>query len=62
MVNDMEPLVAQSIEDYNHLRPFLNLGMKTPEEVHKKASCDTQLASLKPVNVFQDEPCDGRPR
>jgi putative transposase len=50
--NDLETVVAQSIEAYNHLRPHLSLGMKTPEEVHKKTSCETQLASLKPVNVF----------
>ena len=49
---DMKTLVAESIESYNHLRPHLSLGMKTPEEVHKKTSCETQLASLKPVNVF----------
>ena len=49
---DMKTLVAESIEAYNHLRPHLSLGMKTPEEVHKKTSCETQLASLKPVNVF----------
>ena len=49
---DMKTLVAESIDAYNHLRPHLSLGMKTPEEVHKKTSCETQLASLKPVNVF----------
>lgn len=50
--NDMKALVAESIRAYNHLRPHLSLGMRTPEEVHKKTSCETQLASLKPVNVF----------
>lgn len=41
----MKALVAESIEAYNHLRPHLSLGMKTPEEVHKKTSCTMQLAS-----------------
>jgi len=49
---DLKTLVGESIEAYNRLRPHLSLGMKTPEEVHKKTSCVTQLASLKPVNVF----------
>lgn len=49
---DLKSLVAESIKAYNGLRPHLSLGMKTPEEVHKKTSCETQLASLKPVNVF----------
>ena len=49
---DMKTLVAESIEAYNYLRPHLSLGMKTPEEVHKKTSCETQLASLRTVNVF----------
>lgn len=50
--NDLKRLVDESIEAYNRLRPHLSLGMKTPEEVHKKTSCRTQLASLKTVNVF----------
>ncbi|NWF38066.1 transposase, partial [Mariprofundus sp. NF] len=29
---------------YNRLRPHLSLGMKTPEEVHKKADCHWQPA------------------
>lgn len=37
-------LVEQSIRAYNRLRPHLSLGMKTPDEVHKKASCSAQLA------------------
>ena len=49
---DLKTLVAESIGAYNYLRPHLSLGMKTPEEVHKKTSCEMQLASLKPVNVF----------
>lgn len=42
---DLKRLVDDSIEAYNRLRPHLSLGMKTPEEVHKKTSCRTQLAS-----------------
>jgi transposase InsO family protein len=36
--------VKQSIAIYNEYRPHLSLGMKTPNEVHKKASCEWQLA------------------
>ena len=43
--NDLQKLVDESIEAYNRLRPHLSLGMKTPEEVHKKTSCEMQLAS-----------------
>jgi len=49
---DLKRVLSESIEAYNRLRPHLSLGMKTPEEVHKKTSCNMQLASLKPVNVF----------
>ena len=35
---DLEQVLKESIYAYNHLRPHLSLGMKTPEEVHKKAS------------------------
>lgn len=35
---DLEQVIKESIFAYNHLRPHLSLGMKTPEEVHKKAS------------------------
>ena len=49
---DLKALVDESIKAYNQLRPHLSLGMRTPEKVHKKASCETQLASFKPVNVF----------
>ena len=35
---ELEELVAESIDTYNCLRPHLSLGMKTPEEVHKKAA------------------------
>lgn len=35
---ELKALVAESIAIYNHMRPHLSLGMKTPEEVHKKAA------------------------
>ncbi len=35
---ELKKVVSESIEIYNHQRPHLSLGMKTPEEVHKKAS------------------------
>lgn len=35
---DLEQVIKESIFAYNHLRPHLSLGMKTPEDVHKKAS------------------------
>ena len=42
---DLKELVKESIDVYNRLRPHLSLGMKTPDQVHKKASCETQLAN-----------------
>lgn len=41
---DLQALVKESIDVYNQLRPHLSLGMQTPDEAHKKASCITQLA------------------
>ncbi|NRP96274.1 Integrase core domain protein [Marinobacterium sp. xm-g-59] len=35
---DLKALIAESVEIYNQMRPHLSLGMKTPEEVHKKAT------------------------
>ncbi len=49
---DLKELVAESVDAYNQLRPHLSLGMKTPEEVHKKACCEVQQAQSKTVNVF----------
>jgi len=49
---DLKVLVAESVDVYNQLRPHLSLGMKTPEEVHKKACCEVQQAQSKTVNVF----------
>lgn len=36
--NELEVLIAESIAIYNQMRPHLSLGMKTPEEVHRKAA------------------------
>ena len=41
---DLKQLVKESVDVYNRLRPHLSLGMQTPDEVHKKASCNMQLA------------------
>lgn len=51
---ELKRLVRESVEAYNTLRPHLSLGMKTPQEVHEKASDHGPLASSKTVNVFQD--------
>tara|TARA_R110002012_G_C11573052_1_gene604567 strand:- start:10 stop:795 length:786 start_codon:yes stop_codon:yes gene_type:complete len=45
-------LIKESVETYNTVRPHLSLGMKTPQEVHEKASTHKALASTKTVNVF----------
>ena len=41
---DLKVLVAESIDIYNRVRPHLSLGMRTPEEVHEKAGCQSQPA------------------
>jgi putative transposase len=41
---ELKTLVEESIYAYNHFRPHLSLGMKTPEEAHKKAGCEWQPA------------------
>lgn len=41
---ELKRLVEQSVSIYNRLRPHLSLGMKTPEEVHEKASALWVLA------------------
>lgn len=33
---ELSPLIDESIFTYNHLRPHLSLGMKTPEQVHNQ--------------------------
>jgi len=35
---ELEQLVAESVDTYNRFRPHESLGMKTPEFVHKKAA------------------------
>jgi len=42
--DELRSLVKQSVTIYNQLRPHLSLGMKTPEEVHEKASSLWELA------------------
>jgi len=37
-LKELKSLVGDSIDTYNRLRPHLSLGMKTPDEVHKKAT------------------------
>jgi len=44
-LNELKSLVKESVEIYNHLRPHLSLNMKTPEEVHKKATSMGEVAS-----------------
>lgn len=41
---ELKQLVKESIDVYNGMRPHLSLGMKTPDEAHKKASYNLQLA------------------
>jgi transposase InsO family protein len=41
---ELKQLIDESIMIYNQWRPHLSLGMKTPNQVHKKTSCGTQLA------------------
>ena len=41
---DLKRLIDESIQVYNHLRPHLSLGMKTPGVVHKKANDIMSLA------------------
>ncbi len=43
-IDELKKLVDQSVQIYNEMRPHISLGLKTPDEVHKKASCETQLA------------------
>ena len=37
--DELKRLIDESITTYNQVRPHLSLDMKTPDEVHKKASC-----------------------
>jgi len=43
-LEELKTLVAQSVQIYNELRPHLSLGMKTPNQVHRKARCIKQRA------------------
>ena len=43
-LNELNGLVKESVEIYNRMRPHLSLGMKTPEEIHKKATSRTEVA------------------
>ncbi|MCL1067013.1 integrase core domain-containing protein, partial [Shewanella olleyana] len=42
-LNELKQLVEESIFIYNELRPHLSLGMKTPNQVHKKDQQQTLL-------------------
>ena len=41
---ELKSLVRESVDIYNRMRPHLSLDMKTPEEVHKKATSETEVA------------------
>ncbi|WP_169460702.1 IS3 family transposase, partial [Marinomonas sp. UCMA 3892] len=41
---ELERHISESIDIYNRYRPHLSLNMKTPEEVHEKASMESILA------------------
>ena len=43
-LNDLKHLVQESVDIYNRMRPHLSLGMKTPEEMHKKATSKREVA------------------
>ena len=43
-LHELKGLVRDSVDIYNHLRPHLSLGMKTPEEMHKKATSESEVA------------------
>jgi len=43
-MQELKALVGQSVHIYNEMRPHLSLGMKTPNQVHRKARCMTQRA------------------
>ena len=36
--SELKRLISESIDIYNRMRPHLSLGMKTPEEIHNKAT------------------------
>jgi len=43
-LHELKRLVRESVDTYNRLRPHLSLDMKTPEEVHKKATSVVEVA------------------
>jgi transposase InsO family protein len=43
-LSELKILVRESVNIYNRLRPHLSLDMKTPEEVHKKATSTRKVA------------------
>ena len=43
-LSELKVLVRESVDIYNRLRPHLSLDMKTPEEVHKKATSAREVA------------------
>lgn len=42
--SELRRLINESVAIYNEWRPHLSLDMKTPNQVHKKTSCEAQLA------------------
>lgn len=42
---ELKRVIAESVEIYNTSRPHLSLGLKTPEQVHKKAASYAETAS-----------------
>jgi len=43
-LDELRSLVRDSVEIYNRLRPHLSLNMKTPEEIHRKATSVEEVA------------------
>ena len=43
-LKELRSLVRESVDIYNRLRPHLSLNMKTPEEVHRKATSGVEVA------------------
>lgn len=43
-LKELKSLVQESVDIYNRLRPHLSLGMKTPEDVHEKATSMGEVA------------------
>ena len=43
-LKELKSLVQESVDIYNRMRPHLGLDMKTPDEVHKKATSEREVA------------------